>query len=247
MTITQFFLKHSNLYALARVSGIYELYNKLLHIKTIEVDGNDGMYEPETTKYLTDTLKSKDAFIDCGANVGYFSVLASSLIKQGKIFAFEPVKSTFKILRNNTKKHPNIIAINKAVGSAPGKTIINLNDGGSTIVKIKGKEKEEVRITTLDGEFPKGIPNLRVIKIDVEGMEKEVLLGGQELIKRYKPDIIFEFNYALLYTKNRQYNEVFDLLKKMGYHKFIELETGKNVKSHKDLSNSSENILAKLR
>jgi FkbM family methyltransferase len=241
MTLTQFFLRHNNIYALSRMSGAYDLYNRLINAapsgQAASVD-----YEPETTKYITDTLKKGDSFIDCGANTGYFSILAGKL--GANVVAFEPVKEYYLQLKQKSAKDKKIKVVNKAVGIKEGKALINFNEAGSTMVGIKGKRTEEIEITTLDTTFPDGLPRLKIIKIDVEGMEKEALEGGKNLIRRHMPDIIFEFNYALLYTKNRKYDEVFDLLRGLGYKKFIEMQTGKPVKGHRELSSSSENILA---
>ena len=248
MTITKFFLKHDTLYAAARKTGAYGLYNTFLPLNSKDKPGQGAAYEPGTTKYVTDTLKPGDAFIDGGANSGYFSRLAAGLVKDGKVFAFEPVKSTFKMLEGNTLQCPNVQLINKAIGNSSGRAVINVASDGdmgtSSLIKIPNTTMEEIVITSLDSEFPEGIPNLKIIKLDIEGMEKEAIEGGRALIEKHKPGIIFEFNYDLLYRKNGRYDEVFVLLRKMGYNRFIELETGLQVESHRDLSNSSENVLA---
>ncbi len=242
MTLTQFFFRHSNIYSLARISGIYSIY---LKISSITNPKNDDLYEKETTSYIKSTLRAGDAFIDCGANVGYFSMLASDL--QVQVYSFEPVKSTFKILESKLGKKIDVKLINKGSGNRNGTAYINVSNDGETNSMVnykKNVKKEEILITTLDSEFPNGIRNLKIIKFDVEGMEKEAIEGGITLIRRHTPNIIFEFNYYILYSKNQKYDEIFDLLKSIGYNKFVELSTGKEVNSYKDLTVINGNILS---
>jgi len=249
MGMTQLFLRHNNLYAAARMTGAYTLYNNLLHLKNGTKEGEAGGegYEPDTSDYIRKRLKPSDDFIDCGANVGYFSLLASKVASRGRVFAFEPVNSTFRKLEARIKGRANIKAIRKAVGDREGRAMINTSAdaGRDSLVAIAGTGREEIEITTLDSEFPKGLPRLRIIKIDVEGMEKEAIDGARRLLGSQKPDVIFEFNYSLLYSKNRRYDEAFQALRSSGYTSFTELATGKRVESHRDLSDSCTNILAR--
>jgi len=56
-----------------------------------------GIYEPEITKFILKYLDKNDIFIDIGANIGYYSLLASNILeKNSNIYAFEPVKETYK-------------------------------------------------------------------------------------------------------------------------------------------------------
>ncbi|HIH50320.1 MAG: FkbM family methyltransferase [Candidatus Micrarchaeaceae archaeon] len=242
MALTEFLFKHSKVYSVARMSGVYSVYLKL---SSATKPKNDDIYDKETTAYIKNTLKAGDALIDCGANVGYFSILASDL--QAQVYSFEPVKSTFKILESNLEKKPNVKLINKAVGNKNGSAYINVSDDSGTNSMInykKNVKKEEILVTTLDSEFPDGVRNLKIIKFDVEGMEKEAIEGGTALIRRHMPNIIFEFNYYIIYSKNRNYNEIFDLLKSIGYNKFVELSTGKEVNSYRDLTVINGNVLS---
>lgn len=63
-----------------------------------------GFFEYKLTKFLLKNLKRGDIFIDGGAHIGYYALLASELVdKNGKVIAFEPTPSIFKILERNIK------------------------------------------------------------------------------------------------------------------------------------------------
>lgn len=60
-----------------------------------------GTWEPKTTQYVEEHLKEGQTFLDVGANVGYYSILASSL--GAKVIAFEPSVNNRTLLEKNTK------------------------------------------------------------------------------------------------------------------------------------------------
>lgn len=119
-------------------------------------------------------------------------------------------------------------------------------DGSDTMLRIKdASDQETVRVQKLDNIIRNKKCESAIVKIDVEGYEREVIEGAREFIKTYKPSIIFEFNYDILYYKNKQYNEVFDTLTSYGYSSFIDLSNGNKINSYKDLKGIITNIVAK--
>ncbi len=69
-------------------------------------------------QYKAKRFLTKDSIaIDAGANIGIFSIFASLFSPQGKIFAFEPVKNTYEILRKNSEYYPQIKIFNKGLGA----------------------------------------------------------------------------------------------------------------------------------
>ena len=72
--------------------------------------------EIRLTKFLIKNLKTDETFIDIGAHVGFFSLLASKLIgKNGLVFSFEPTQKTFQLLKANTAFYKNILTFNLAM------------------------------------------------------------------------------------------------------------------------------------
>lgn len=156
-----------------------------------------GLHEYEDMGFLLHLLRSDDLFVDIGANIGSYTVLASGHIGAGT-FCFEPVPSTFKHLINNiylNQMQARVQTFNMALGSHTGS--INFTTSLDTInhvVKQPGADTIEVPIKTLDSVLQDSFaPTL--IKMDVEGYETEVVNGAlKTLSKTSLKAIIVELN-----------------------------------------------------
>ena len=75
-----------------------------------------GMWEPNLTHWITERLKDGDVFVDVGANVGYFSLLASTLVGSGHVVAVEPTPRAFDMLEESLRRShaTNVRAVNAA-------------------------------------------------------------------------------------------------------------------------------------
>jgi FkbM family methyltransferase len=143
-------------------------------------------------------LKEDFVVFDIGANIGVFTCFAANLVKKGKVFAFEPVSMVFDILKKNAENYQNIEAFQLGFGSREETKEILIrtwNPGYSTIEDSaiqRPKEsfdiKENIKISKLDNIVNKlNLEKINFIKIDVEGYEIEVLKGGIETIKKFRP------------------------------------------------------------
>lgn len=140
-----------------------------------------GLHEFSDMAFLLHVLRKDDVFVDIGANVGSYTVLASSVIG-AKTCCFEPVPSTYTRLLSNIRindMEDNVIARNIALGNTQGEIYFSSDENCMNHV-IADTEKTEntikVAISTLDDEL-EDIPF--VIKIDVEGYETSVLEGAK--------------------------------------------------------------------
>lgn len=145
-----------------------------------------GCWEPNLTYWITDRLKPGDVFVDVGANIGYFSLLASLAVgDEGGIVAIEASPSIFAKLHANVALNhaTNIRALNIAASDLPGTIRLfrapAFNVGASSKYSDVGYEDEgEIvarplyQLLTSDE-----IARARVVKIDVEGAEAEVVKG----------------------------------------------------------------------
>lgn len=139
--------------------------------------------------------------MDVGANIGLMSIFASNCVgNQGQVLAYEAHPKTAELLKENIELNQlmNIQVCQYALGSEEGKTKIydnwQINRGGaSLIVKTNDSVAFDIEIHQLDNNI---LSNLipKVIKIDVEGFELEVLKGASETIKKYQPILIVEFS-----------------------------------------------------
>lgn len=164
-----------------------------------------GFFEEDVARYLLDYLKPGKTFIDIGAHIGYYSLLASYLVgNKGKIHSFEPTSSTFQIFKENIQNKENIFINQKALIDKEGK--IDLNDYGLEMMamnslsrssfrigreEIKSK-KISVEVATLDNYCAEKNIKPDFIKIDAEGSEYKIFLGAENIIKKLFPIIVFE-------------------------------------------------------
>lgn len=149
----------------------------------------EGSYERNGVE-----LKSGDTVIDAGAYLGIFSIFASKKIgPRGKVYVFEPISENYELLKKTIKlnKAKNIEVIPYALGKKEAMLSMGVKDGhfdmSSGFFK-RGNEDRAVKQISLD-EFVKqnNIPKIDFIKADVEGMERQVLFGAKETIKKFKP------------------------------------------------------------
>jgi FkbM family methyltransferase len=143
-----------------------------------------GLHEFGDMGFVLHFLRPRDVFVDVGANVGSFSVLASGVVG-AKSIALEPVPSTFSGLRLN-------IAINGlerlikpyclAAGPRCGRVLLSIDRGpeNGAVDNSYSGASAEVNMTSLDGVIENKYPAL--LKVDVEGSERDVLEGSSRTL-----------------------------------------------------------------
>ncbi|MEZ0344650.1 MAG: FkbM family methyltransferase [Caldimicrobium sp.] len=163
-----------------------------------------GLYEPYLTYVLLHYLDKGMNFIDVGAHLGYYSLLARKLVgESGEVHCFEPTPSTYSILIKNLGKYKNIYANNQALWSESGK--IKIRDYGIVFSafnsifsprlpegKINNFQETEIECLTLDEYVLKKNIKPNFIKIDAESAEFQILKGSIQTINLYKPIISLE-------------------------------------------------------
>ncbi len=200
-----------------------------------------GEYEdPATLNKFLSWLKPDTVFYDIGANVGYHSLIANSIIQSGKIYAFEPMPLVREIfeehMRLNSKLiiNTNIVLLPIAVSNEE-KEVEFSNDAmhrdGNTYVRgsyiFNGTgNKIIVPCQSIDGLIAQGYKKPDIIKIDVEGAEYDVLMGAKKTVELYQPHILLATHDCHLPGVQQK---CVDLLKELGYetkhtgryHKYI--------------------------
>ncbi|MDF3079256.1 MAG: FkbM family methyltransferase [Sphingobacteriaceae bacterium] len=155
-----------------------------------------GLHEFEDMAFLLHLLRTEDVFIDAGANVGSYTLLAAGKVGS-KTYTFEPVPSTFKILSTNVSLNnlTEVYLFNKGLSSDDGVLHFSaLDDTTNHVVLNPGEENVlSVPVTTLDKIVGNNFPTL--IKIDVEGFETPVLAGATNILENQTlKAIIIELN-----------------------------------------------------
>lgn len=166
--------------------------------------------ERSRDKYVTDVLDKYltkgSVFVDIGMNIGYETLWGSKIVGEtGKVISFEPLLFLVEQIKESlaVNNFKNVKVVNKALGTKEEKLKIFLTSedaGLSSLVNSENSTREEnIDVSTLNKEL-KDLTSLDLIKIDVEGYEYEVLLGGNEIIAKFLPTIIFEYT-ADVYEK----------------------------------------------
>ena len=220
------------------------LYNKNdIYIgKSIEKYGEFSYLE---AKIFEQICKAGDVVIEVGANIGAHTLYLSKLVGNGYVFAFEPQRLVFQNLCANLALNSisNVFAYQEAVSNENGTIIIpecnfkeNNNFGGINIENTKkGTLINKIKLDN----FVNRISSLKLLKIDVEGMEIGVIEGAVELIKKFKP-IIYVENDRVEYSKN-----LIELLWSLDYKLYWHLPKLYNENNYfKDKENIFPNLVS---
>lgn len=187
-----------------------------------------GAWEPYLTRFLRDTLKEGDLFVDIGANIGYFTLQASQLVgKSGKVVSFEASPKIYAVLAENIKRNnaANVETHNLAISNVEGTTKIFAgnrgNIGETTMLEQEGFELEcEVAARPLDVVIPTSMmAKVRLIKVDVEGAEWLVVSGMRSLLRASNADleIVIEISPARVATYNKCAQDILDVFSEFGF------------------------------
>lgn len=193
-----------------------------------------GVWEPNLTHFVSRRLHHGDVVVDVGANIGYFTVLSSQLVgTSGRVVAVEPVPP----IRARLKRH---LQLNRS-------TNVRIIDAAATGSRCElpiymaarwNIGRSSVRQDMLGAE-PQGqwmvpglplheiisdeeLPRIRLIKIDVEGSEWEVMMGLEPVINRLSVncEIIVEVTPSVLDTRGSSGRQVWDLFATRGFHPY---------------------------
>lgn len=153
-------------------------------------------FDPEVFEPLRTVLKPGGAFLDVGANVGFYSMLALDLVgPKGAIHAFEIDERPLRCLRKTVQrlKLANFRIHEIAVGAAEGTGVLtSMPDCGHNTVRVSGSGLA-VPITDLDTWRKKhGVRGIQAMKVDIEGTELEAIQGARQLIQEDRPLIVCE-------------------------------------------------------
>ena len=201
-----------NLIHAKNING-YEMYlYKDEKYMTPETLGKGG-WEKEITDFVKQNLKPGQTFVDVGACIGYYTLLANKL--GANVKAFEPSSENYEVLEKNLKLNSanigNILTSKVAISDKTGEAdLYDLDEEsqGERAIRENGNKHEKVMTIRLDKVLDKA-PDM--IKIDVEGHERQVLEGMGDLLQAEEMTIIIEDE-----TK-----ETVNWLKTLGYRQMV--------------------------
>ena len=142
-----------------------------------------GLYEYEEMNFLFDHLDHNDLFLDVGANIGAYTILAAS--KRSNVIAVEPIPSSFEILKKNISLNgfnDSVEIFNVAISDKGENLNFSNNLDALNHVIVKGEKYSDtinIPAVQLDQVLNGRVPNF--IKIDVEGFESKVINGAERI------------------------------------------------------------------
>jgi FkbM family methyltransferase len=199
------------------VSGI--IYAKSYGVYFYVRGFSDDLYsvmpgrEGDINELILSCLKEGDVFLDVGANIGYYSVLAGKKVgESGRVISVEPVSSTARVLNLNLKLNglKNVKIIQKATWSSNQILTLHMPEGFFGLASVH-KPAEAT-----DSFVIRGVPlddisealKVNLLKIDAEGSEYQILKGAKKTLKKTR--------YVILETSTKK-DEIICFLKEEGF------------------------------
>lgn len=195
---------------------------------------NGEVFEPDTLEYIAAHVNKGD-IIHAGTYFGDFiPAFSQGVSKKAKIWAFEPNPESFRCAQITMMLNgiQNVSLVNAGLGDKESKINLTTKDkkgvslGGSSTIDVErdsSENTEEIEIRTIDSAIPKD-RNVSIIQLDVEGFEKQAIMGALETIKRCRPILILEDDHG--FTKGQWFNDTilsmnYKLDKKLHYNQVI--------------------------
>lgn len=256
------------------ITTIETIYNFKMKIDPIEDNGIEraiyyfGTYEKGTLDVIGKMLTLGDTFVDIGANIGLMSLYASYAVgDSGKVISFEPNPKTHEMLKDNINlnNRQNIKPESFAISSETKDSKIydrwDVNRGGASLIKHSESDQSYDIKEIVFSDYFSQTDEIKLIKIDVEGYELEVLKGAKKFITESQnpPMMVVEFSSkrnntfgedtAPLYTFIKDFN-IFKMYKsalgKEKLSKLTEIKSISDLPEHDNIYCIPEKNLSKL-
>lgn len=217
------------------MSFAYRIAAETAH-RVLNACGLEMMRLRNTPKYslLGLTQLPVQTVIDIGANRGYFARHLQKFFPHATFHCFEPLHEPFAELKRWSDAQPagKVSAYNVALGEQTGSAVMfahtNHDPSSSLLPSTRisdtlypftaAQHQVEIAVTSLDAALapvPSPEPDV-LIKLDVQGYEKRVILGGQETFRKARACII-EINLFELYQGQPSFSELVTMLRELGY------------------------------
>ncbi len=164
------------------------------------------VYEPHVSSVMRELVGSDDVVVDVGANVGWFTLLAASLVgEKGRVHAVEANAKNVALLHRSVRRNGfgDQVQIHPLAASDRPDTLVLAPQAGSNgIVDDRDWfasqfDVQLVHALALD-DLLGTLDRLDLVKMDIEGGEYRALLGFRQLLERFRPDVLTEYSPALL-------------------------------------------------
>lgn len=175
-----------------------------ISLRNASADYSDGTNELPVQEALVGALTPGAVCYDVGSNIGFFALLAARAVgPTGKVYAFEPVAENAECIAHNAALNgfSTVEVVQVAVGRSDGEADLLLarHPGGATLSPADApadlRAHRRTTVTSLDALVTAGrIAAPAVVKVDVEGLEDEVLDGMTEVLAQHRPTVVCELD-----------------------------------------------------
>jgi FkbM family methyltransferase len=190
-------------------------------------------FEIREREFLRAFLKPGDIFVDVGANIGLYTLIAASCVKEkGSVYSFEPATETFKRLCENVNLNgfTNIRCYQLALSNETGNFPFYISEDGydawnSFSLPVAGKNfsKQDIECQRWD-DFAREhdlVDKVTIMKIDVEGWESHLLAGAfSSFSRRDAPILQVEFTDEAAFSAGSTCKELYRTLERLGYRMY---------------------------
>ncbi|SEW49647.1 FkbM family methyltransferase [Chitinophaga arvensicola] len=171
-----------------------------------------------------------NAIIDVGANQGQFAIAAGYFYPSADIYSFEPLPDVYPLLQRNTRKLPRINTYNMALGNSNGTLEFHSNaySHASSALPVSALQKDMVPKTAASSSIQVAVKRLddlqssitfntpSLLKMDVQGFEKEVLKGAAASLPQIDY-LLFETSFVQMYDGEPLFDEMHHFVKELGF------------------------------
>jgi len=208
----------------------------------------DDIHEPSETGCIREHLRPGGTFVDIGANIGYHTVLAATVVgERGRVYAFEPEPENFRTLTRNIALNNlrNVEAEAKACSDTIGELTLFLdkaNAGGHHLYDTRdGSDSIRIPTTTIDEYFREIDGTIDMIKMDIQGHEPAALRGMLTILGKHpEVKIVTEFDAQMLTEGGSRPADFLRTLQGLGYRFTILSDYGNSVENA-----APENIISR--
>ena len=180
-----------------------------------------GCYPKHVVTFLNRHLKDADVFVDCGANFGLWTLIATQCINnQGRVHSYEPNPELYDRLKKNigfNSLRQRCICYKLGLSSKSNSAYLNLDENHHQMASLHTKQfsnQVTIDLVTLDSIK---LDRINGMKIDVEGHELDVIKGAIQTFKNHKPWLVIELNNSFNNIQFISDWNVFQTLTNIGY------------------------------
>lgn len=181
-----------------------------------------GIWEPFETSLLLELLQPGDVFVDVGANLGYFTILAAARVgEHGRVFAFEPDPDNFALLQANCLANgfdQRVCAVRGALADYDGHGTLYLSEdnlGDHQVFDASGTRRSHSISLLNGGDYLDSMATgVDLLKVDTQGSEYAVMTGLMPYLRKLEapPQIIVELTPLSLRQAGASGRELIDCL-----------------------------------